>query len=82
MQPSLKPLLSRIVRVPEVLDGMPVVKGTRIPISIVLERLATGATAQELLNDFAFLRSEDIAASLVYAVQLISQLPPLDPSPD
>jgi uncharacterized protein (DUF433 family) len=55
---------------PEILRGKPRVKGTRIPVGLVLGHLAAGKSAQEILAEFPDLRSEHIAACLDYAREL------------
>ena len=59
-----------IVSTPDVLHGKPRIKGTRIPVSLILGYLATGYTFQEIIKEFPDLRHEDIAACLDYAREL------------
>ena len=54
----------RIVVDPEIRSGKPVVKGTRIAVSDVLDYLSPGTTVDELLADFPQLAREDISACL------------------
>jgi uncharacterized protein (DUF433 family) len=56
-----------IVSTPDVLRGKPRIKGTRIPVSLLLGYLAAGQTAEEILREFSDLRKEQIAACLDYA---------------
>jgi uncharacterized protein (DUF433 family) len=56
-----------IVSTPDALRGKPRIKGTRIPVSLVLGYLAAGQTAEEILIEFPALRQEQIAACLDYA---------------
>lgn len=60
-------LLNRIEINPKVCSGKPVIKGTRIPISIILEQLAEGETWESFLDGYPELTKEDIQASLQYA---------------
>lgn len=62
-------LLERIVISPTVRSGKPVVRGTRITVSDVLEYLAGGMTPDEILTDFPDLDVEDIRAVLAFAAQ-------------
>lgn len=55
---------------PEVLKGKPRVKGTRIPVSLVLGYFASGASPDEIIKEFSDLTTEDISACLVYARDL------------
>jgi uncharacterized protein (DUF433 family) len=55
---------------PGVLSGKPRLKGTRIPVSLVLGYLASGASASEIIQEFPDLTHEQIRACLVYARDL------------
>jgi uncharacterized protein (DUF433 family) len=59
-----------IVSTPDVLKGKPRLKGTRIPVSLVLGYLADGATTEDLKREFPDLTKEDVAACLGYARDL------------
>ncbi len=65
-------LLERIELNPDVMLGKPVIKGTRLPVEIILEKLAFGETEEEILKDYPFLSGEDIKAALYYAAKVIS----------
>ena len=65
-------LLRRIARNPKIMLGKPVIKGTRLPVSIVLEKIAYGATADELKKDYPFLADEDIKAALLFASKCVA----------
>ena len=52
---------------PLVCGGRPVVAGTRVRVSDVLEMLAGGASAAEIVADFPYLSEPDVRAVLVYA---------------
>jgi uncharacterized protein (DUF433 family) len=56
-----------IVSDPEILRGKPRLKGTRIPVGLVLGYLAAGKTAEEIVAEFPDLTHEQIAACLDYA---------------
>ena len=59
-----------IVSDPEVLRGKPRLKGTRIPVSLVLGYLASGKTQDEIVAEFPDLNRQQIAACLDYAREL------------
>lgn len=61
-----------IVSEPEILRGKPRLKGTRIPVGLVLGYLAAGKTTEEILSEFPELTREQIAACLDYARDLAS----------
>jgi uncharacterized protein (DUF433 family) len=57
---------------PGVMMGKPCFEGTRIPVYIILEKLAAGETADQVLAAYPQLRSEHVKAALEYAAQLAS----------
>jgi uncharacterized protein (DUF433 family) len=59
-----------IVSDPEILRGKPRIKGTRIPVALVLGHLAAGKSSSDILMEFPDLSSEQIAACLDYAREL------------
>jgi len=59
-----------IVSTPDVLRGKPRIKGTRIPVSLILGYLAAGNTSEEIIKEFPDLTKEQIAACLDYAREL------------
>ncbi len=59
-------LLKRIVSTPGVLGGKPRIDGTRIGVTHLLEALAAGDTADEIVESFDYLSHEDIKAALLY----------------
>ncbi len=63
----------RIVRNPEILVGKPVVRGTRIPVEVVLEYLAHNPNFDELFADYPRLTMADVQACLEYAQALVQQ---------
>ena len=60
----------RIEADPHVLRGKPCIKGTRIPVALVLGYLAAGKTPQEVVGQFPDLVLADVAAALDYARDL------------
>ena len=61
---------AHIVSTPEVLNGKPRIKGTRIPVSLILGYLAAGQTADDIIKEFPDLKRKHIAACLDYAREL------------
>ena len=61
----------RIIIDPEVMSGKPVIKGTRIPVYLIIELLANGLTEKEILRQYPTLKLEDIKAALVYASKCV-----------
>ncbi len=60
-------LLSRITIRPDQCHGRPCIRGMRIRVADILEMLANGISADEILQDFPDLEPDDIRASLAYA---------------
>ncbi|MBI4763394.1 MAG: DUF433 domain-containing protein [Deltaproteobacteria bacterium] len=63
--------LDRIEINPKVCNGRPVVKGTRIPISVLLEQIAEGDSWETILAGYPELKREDLQAALFYARESI-----------
>jgi len=57
---------------PEVMLGKPVIRGTRIPVELILRKLAEGATEADLLDCYPRLNEADIKAALAYAADALS----------
>jgi len=60
-------LLDRIELNPRVCNGRPVIKGTRIPVSVIIEQISEGESWQSILEGYPELTREDIQAALQYA---------------
>ena len=56
---------------PEVMLGKPVIKGTRIPVDLIVRKLGEGASFEDLLDGYPNLTREAIQASLIYAADMI-----------
>jgi uncharacterized protein (DUF433 family) len=65
-------ILDRIEINPEVCNGKPVIKGTRVPISVILDQLAEGEPWEKILGGFPELKREDIQAALYYVKESIN----------
>jgi len=63
--------VERIVMDPEVLSGKPVIKGTRIPVYLILELLAAEMSVDDVLKEYPKLTREDIQAALEYASKIL-----------
>lgn len=55
-------LTDRIELNPRVCNGRPVIKGTRVPVSVILEQIAEGESWDTLLTGYPELKKEDIQA--------------------
>jgi uncharacterized protein (DUF433 family) len=65
-------VISRIEINPAVMQGKPVIRNTRIPVELVLRKLAEGATVEDLMDGYPRLTAEDIQACLAYAADAIA----------
>ena len=66
----MNPLLQRISIDPNICFGKPCVKGTRLWVSLILDFLASGATIDELLEDYPQLQRDDILACIAYGAEM------------
>ena len=57
---------------PQIMLGKPVVRGTRIPVELILRKLSEGATELDLLDAYPRLSREDIQASIRYAADTLA----------
>ena len=60
-------LLERIEIDPKVCNGRPVIKGTRISVTVILDQIAEGESWEAILTSYPELTKEDIQAALYYA---------------
>jgi uncharacterized protein (DUF433 family) len=63
--------LQKIEFNPRICNGKPVIKGTRIPVSVILESVAFGQSWGDILKEYPELGEEDIRAALLYATAAI-----------
>ena len=61
----------RISADPDIMLGKPVIKGTRIPVELILRKLSEGMEIPELLQAYPHLSKEDIFAALSYSADVI-----------
>jgi len=64
-------LLERVAVDPKVMAGKPVIRGTRSTVEYVLNLLAHGATAEEILQEYKGLTYEDIQACILFATKTL-----------
>jgi uncharacterized protein (DUF433 family) len=64
---NMSAITERIEINPAVMLGKPVIRGTRIPVELVIRKLSEGATEADLLDAYPRLVKEDIQAALAYA---------------
>jgi uncharacterized protein (DUF433 family) len=57
---------------PKVMMGKPVIRGTRIPVELILRKLSDGATQKDLVDAYPRLTREDIQAAIAYAADTLA----------
>jgi uncharacterized protein (DUF433 family) len=62
----------RITQNPAIMTGKPCVRDTRIPVDLILRKLAAGESRERLLADYARLEEADVDAALAYAAAVIA----------
>lgn len=66
----MNPLLEHITIDPNICFGKPTIRGTRIWVSLILDFLANGMTAKEILAEYPHLELEDILAAIAYGAEM------------
>lgn len=62
----------RIELNPKIMLGKPVIRGTRIPVELILRKLGEGATAADLLDAYPNLTREDLRAAMLFAADAVA----------
>jgi uncharacterized protein (DUF433 family) len=71
MKTNNENISERIVQIPGILRGKPVIKGTRIPVDLILERLTVDLDLKTLFEDYPELTEADIKACIAFAKELV-----------
>lgn len=69
---SEEKLLKRIIVNPKIMIGKPIIKGTRMTVELIVEKIAYGETIEDLKRDYPFLTEDDIRACLLYAAKRLA----------
>ncbi|MDH5700569.1 MAG: DUF433 domain-containing protein [Nitrospirota bacterium] len=64
---------TRITVNPRQMDGVPCIRGLRIPISTIVGMVADGMTTKDILAAYPDLRAEDIREALQYAAEAVRE---------
>ena len=59
--------MEHFVRSPKICNGHTVIKGTRVPLQVVLASLVEGGTIEEIIEDFPSLKAVDVRAVIAFA---------------
>ena len=70
--------IERIELNPKVCNGKPIIKGTRIPVSVILDQIAAGDSWDNIIGGYPELSTEDIQAALLYASALLEHTEVID----
>jgi len=61
----------RIVSDPDVMLGKPIVEGTRITVELILEKLSSGESVDQILDSYPTLTRKGVLAAIKYAVDVL-----------
>lgn len=59
----------RVVTDPAVLIGKPIIRGTRVPVYLIVGLVESGQTSEQIVDDYPELTVEDVEAAVAYAAQ-------------
>ena len=62
----------RIEMNPDIMDGKPVIRGTRVPVELVLRKLGAGMSPEAILGDHPRLTLDDIRAAQAFAADYLA----------
>lgn len=66
-------IFARITIDPNQMDGVPCIRGLRIPVATVLSKLAAGMAREEILQAYPDLQPDDITEALHFAAQALTE---------
>jgi uncharacterized protein (DUF433 family) len=67
-------VLERITTSPEILSGKPVIRGMRIPVSLLVKLVASGMSREGILAEYPLLVAEDVDQALEYAAYVVDHM--------
>ncbi len=56
----------------KVMSGKPVIRGTRIPVDLIVRMVGQGISDEEILREYPRLAKEDIRAAVTYAAEVVA----------
>ena len=68
---KMEDLLKRIVSDPKVMSGKPFIRGTKVPVDIIVRRISDGQTIQQIQEDYPSITKKDVQAALAYSDGLV-----------
>lgn len=63
--------MTQVISDPQIMMGKPVIKGTRITVELILEKLAAGETVEQIVNEHPRITPESIQAACAFAAQAL-----------
>ncbi len=66
-------IITRITRDPGIYRGKPIIRGSRIPVDLIIDFLANGETPESIVDDYPGLTLEDIEAAVTFTAQEASR---------
>ena len=66
-------IIERVVVNPKILAGKPIIKGTRVPVTLILNLLVHGYTVERILEAYPNLKKADITAAVRYSEMRINR---------
>jgi uncharacterized protein (DUF433 family) len=66
-------MIARITRNPNILGGKPIIRGTRVPVDLIVDFIGNGATPAQIVEDYPDLVVEDIEAALAFDQEIQSR---------
>lgn len=64
-------MTSEISSDPRILNGKPIIKGTRISVEFILELLSSGMSVEDILKEYPTLKKSNILAAIDYAAKVL-----------
>ena len=65
--------LMRLIEInPDIMLGKPVIKGTRLTVELIVEKIAYGCPTEEIMKQYPFLKEDDVKAALLYAARTVA----------
>lgn len=58
---------------PKILLGKPVIRGTRIPLELIVKLVAQGWKDEDIIKEYPSLKNKDIKAALLYAEKMLKE---------
>ncbi len=60
-------MFDRITSQPGILNGKPIIKGTRISVEFILELIASGGSVVEIVRNYPFLSEDDVRQAILFS---------------